>query len=536
MARAEYLVGVQTQNEDFVYDKLGNRTTLKHNGTDVARYQHNDVNEYTYIGLGSGTNVTHDDAGNMTTDHNNYNYTYDYENRLVEIENGSDVAKYTYDALGRRIEKIEYASPSNITTRYYYDGWRVLTEIEDDGQDTTQRDFAYGNYLDEALIMTVDDDDYYYAHDHLFSPVAMVDSSGDIQEYYQYDAYGKCTIYTAGTDDIWYNSDDAPQTTSTVGNPIFFTGQRLDELDTGSLLIMYYKNRYYLIALGRFTTRDPFGVRDGIYVIEFIPTGSPVFARKFNPKAQYWFGMNIYEAFVSSPIITRDPYGLKNESQECHYCGPEITGFLVNLINSAIDWRKSLGRITIQQGEDWLRENGGNLDWWSSAGKYKTSNCPSGPECKNTYWLCGECIHDHWIGNFMYAFLGRLLHQSDFKMNCAAEWVQRQANDPPWDKACYEIARNAFDELRDPKGKRDVCEIVKSNNILWDQANDTNVSPKRRMVGYMPFGPIYRTPKYPRTHASGYKNCKKCPEGLPKELESEVPGGKFGTKWPTMKE
>jgi len=146
LTRAEYLVGVQTQNEDFVYDKLGNRTTLKHNGTDVARYQHNDVNEYTYIGLGSGTNVTHDNAGNMTGDHDGYTYHYDYENRLTRVKKSSDtvdVAVYTYDALSRWIEKIEYASPSNITTRYYYDGWRVLTETDEN--DDRQRDFAYGN-------------------------------------------------------------------------------------------------------------------------------------------------------------------------------------------------------------------------------------------------------------------------------------------------------------------------------------------------------------------------------------------------------
>jgi len=91
LTRAEYLVGVQTENEDFVYDKLGNRTTLKHNGTDVARYQHNDVNEYTYIGLGSGTNVTHDNAGNMTGDHNGYTYHYDYENRLTRVKKSSRV-------------------------------------------------------------------------------------------------------------------------------------------------------------------------------------------------------------------------------------------------------------------------------------------------------------------------------------------------------------------------------------------------------------------------------------------------------------
>jgi len=312
LTRAEYLLGVQTQNEDFVYDKLGNRTTLKHNGTDVARYQHNDVNEYTYIGLACGTNVTHDDAGNMTGDHDGYTYHYDYENRLTRVKKSNDtvdVAVYTYDALGRRIAVEDCIADT--TTHYYYDGWRVLTETDEN--DDRQRDFAYGNYLDEALIMTVDaspDVDHYYAHDHLFSPVAIVDSSGDIQEYYQYDAYGKCTIYTAGTDGIWYNSDDAPQTTSTVGNPIFFTGQRLDELDSGDLLIMYYKNRYYLVDIGRFITRDPLGMRDGICIVEFARTGMPVFPRTHNTFGQYTNGMNIYEYVRSIPTKYYDSFGL----------------------------------------------------------------------------------------------------------------------------------------------------------------------------------------------------------------------------------
>ena len=68
-------------------------------------YAHNAANEYTSIG---GTNVY-------------------------------------YDAVGRRIEKIEYASPANITTRYYYDGWGVLAET--DAADTLQREYVYGNYL-----------------------------------------------------------------------------------------------------------------------------------------------------------------------------------------------------------------------------------------------------------------------------------------------------------------------------------------------------------------------------------------------------
>ena len=108
----------------------------------------NTNNEYDTIG---GNSLAYDAAGNMTEDADGYDYTYDYENRLVEIDDGGDVADYTYDALGRRIQKIA----DSVTTRYYYDGWRVLTETDEN--DDRQRDYIYGNYLDEVLLMVVDD-------------------------------------------------------------------------------------------------------------------------------------------------------------------------------------------------------------------------------------------------------------------------------------------------------------------------------------------------------------------------------------------
>ena len=47
----------------------------------------------------------YDDAGNTTVDPKGYEYSYDYENRLIKITKGEDdIAEYTYDALGRRIQ------------------------------------------------------------------------------------------------------------------------------------------------------------------------------------------------------------------------------------------------------------------------------------------------------------------------------------------------------------------------------------------------------------------------------------------------
>jgi len=67
----------------------------------------------------------------------------------------------------------------------------VKVKGEYDGSDVLQHCFIYGNYIDEVLRMTDGDaNDYYYVHDHLYSPVALVSSGGNVVERYEYDAYG----------------------------------------------------------------------------------------------------------------------------------------------------------------------------------------------------------------------------------------------------------------------------------------------------------------------------------------------------------
>ena len=244
-------------------------------------YAHNTANEYTAIG---GQSVSHDAAGNLSADADGYTYEYDHDNRLTKIKKNSGaatVAEFTYDALGRRIEKID--SVAAATTRYYYDGWRVLSETDQNGN--IQRSYTYGNYLDETLILTdAADNDYYYAHNHLYSPVALMEDDGDVVERYEYDVYGKCTVYTdKGADSTWFTADDTVDTKSAQDNPIMFTGQRLDPLDAGDLPLMYYKNRFYCYTTGRFLQRDPLGYVDGV---------------------------NLYEYVTTNPILIIDTYGL----------------------------------------------------------------------------------------------------------------------------------------------------------------------------------------------------------------------------------
>ncbi|MFC1782649.1 hypothetical protein ACFL02_03570 [Planctomycetota bacterium] len=111
--------------------------------------------------------TTYDKAGNLTTDYRGYKYSYDYENRLIEIADNDDtsIVEYAYDALGRRIEKDDKIAGAKI--RYYNNhDWQVLAEYDDNGYH--QRSYIYGGYIDEVLVMV----DPHAAEDYYNAPQA----------------------------------------------------------------------------------------------------------------------------------------------------------------------------------------------------------------------------------------------------------------------------------------------------------------------------------------------------------------------------
>ena len=61
--------------------------------------------------------------------------------------------------------------------------------------------------------------------------------------------------------------------------------------------------------------------------------------------------------------------------------------------------------------------------------------CPTPPLCSNTITLCDECVHDRWIGNFMFAYIAKLFDISDWTANKGADVKQKGGSDPPWDTA-----------------------------------------------------------------------------------------------------
>ena len=78
-------MGVLTEDEQFTYDKLGNRESVNlRDGSDQDYVVNYSTNRYDND-AGEDIVCDYDDAGNTTEDPNGYQYIYDYENRLTLI-------------------------------------------------------------------------------------------------------------------------------------------------------------------------------------------------------------------------------------------------------------------------------------------------------------------------------------------------------------------------------------------------------------------------------------------------------------------
>jgi len=203
----------------------------------------------------------------------------------------------------------------------------------------------------------------YYVHDHLYSPVALTNSAGSVEERYEYDAYGNCHILEP-------NFADDPDGQSDYGNPYLFTGRRLDILDNGSLKLQYNRNRYYDQYTGRWLTHDPLGYIDG---------------------------MNAYEYGGSNPVSRSDPFGLRwfvwrngwwKALAVVNVGPPDTIEALADKIRLEVsEWRK------------WLTLSG-NYVCTANGRIHKTRLTATTPICPGEKFKVPNTILTYWAGEF----------------------------------------------------------------------------------------------------------------------------------------
>jgi RHS repeat-associated protein len=272
---ANYGAGI---TDAYNYDPAGNRTstTLSRSvgvppTSGTTTYTANSVNEYTTIS-GSGLQPpSYDPNGNLLTNHDGTDFTWDINNQLVSATNANgDTATYKYDALGRRVATLSTINSQPSTLNFFYNSWNV--ELEHDGTTYTTRltwglDVAgasgSGSSMQGAggvggLIMVETQISQspipnFPCYDGNGNITAWVNASGTIIARQRYDAYGNI-IEQTGTPPSNYGFSTKPQ------DPV-----------TG---LLYYGYRYYDPLTGRWPSRDPIEERGGINLYGFVSNTS----------------------------------------------------------------------------------------------------------------------------------------------------------------------------------------------------------------------------------------------------------------------
>lgn len=180
----------------------------------------------------SGQAVTHNKNGDLTSIGTN-TYTYDFDDRLVQLSLTNASSAFAYDGLGNRLVR----SVNGRACRFVLDRTGALTQVLVE-TDTNNSPIAYYIYgLGLAQRITADGTIATYHFNIQGSTVALTDSGGNITDAYAYDSFGVLANYDGVS----------PQ-------PFRYLG-KYGILDDGTGLL-YARARYWSPQLGRFFTKD----------------------------------------------------------------------------------------------------------------------------------------------------------------------------------------------------------------------------------------------------------------------------------------
>ena len=263
----------------FSYDALGNIT----NKSDQGSYDYDGDTGSSYANPHAATQIgsnslTYDENGNVLS-YNGTTYTWDYNNRLLESDDGSIETTYGYDHIGQRVFK-EADDGSNATTTHY-----VSSLYE-----TTNGSSTKNIYAGDMLVATIEGSGggalTYFNHlDHLGSTAVVTDGIGHVDQLLSY--------YPFGSDRIDEQLGEQNQTKR-------YTGHDYDS-ETG---LNYMKARYQSGDVGRFFSQDPvaFALGENEVVEEKVQGSFEQFLKR--PQM-----LNSYAYATNNPMNVTDPLG-----------------------------------------------------------------------------------------------------------------------------------------------------------------------------------------------------------------------------------
>lgn len=232
------------QNHHYIYDSLNNR-----HHKDGHDYQINDLSQIVDEGY------TYDANGNLLSN-GYFDFTYDSQDRLINIKKNRLQITFTYDPFHRRISK----TTNNEKQLYLWDQENEIGAANSKGKLTQLRILGEGlaAEIGAAVFIELDQKVYIPIHDHRGNLVLLIDKKPI--ETYRYSAFGE------------------EQTKATL-SPWRFSSKRVDP----ETHYLYFGRRYYSPSLGRWITPDPQGLADG---------------------------PNLYAYLHNNPLIFCDPFGL----------------------------------------------------------------------------------------------------------------------------------------------------------------------------------------------------------------------------------
>ncbi len=175
-------------SETFTYDAMGNR--ISDSGGSGWNYDNrNRLTSY------PGETLRYDARGNRVENQSSdgvRTYTFNYDGRMsgASLPDGN-LASYRYDVFGRRVER----TMNGVTTNYLYDGIRLIGEADSAGE--MSRVYFYGPADASPWGFLMNGNMYIYVHDHMATPVAVLDRNGAIVWQAAYSAFGAARITRA---------------------------------------------------------------------------------------------------------------------------------------------------------------------------------------------------------------------------------------------------------------------------------------------------------------------------------------------------
>ncbi len=236
---------------------------------------------------------SYDLDGNLTND-GRWIYTWDAENRLIQMEANSNVPNgaklklaFTYDSNWRRIQKVvsNYNGSAYValsTNRFVYDGWNMVAQLN--GTPALQQSFMWGTDLSGTMqgaggvggLMALTDHlqfgTHFYGYDGNGNVTTLVNADdGIVSGNYDYNAFGE-TLCIIGAD--------------TAVNPFRFSTKYIDQ-ESGAF---YYGFRYYNPAIGKWLSRDPMEEGGGLALTVIVNNDS---IAKFDKLGLYIYNEDI---------------------------------------------------------------------------------------------------------------------------------------------------------------------------------------------------------------------------------------------------